>query len=358
MQAQFEVQIVSSVTAVDRASWDRLAGTRPFASYDWYQFGEQVLVGDEPVYIILNYDGKPVARATFWFTRQEPVPAGSKLVRRVLEGALRRWPLFVCRSPISNANGLILPDSPLRDAAVRIITGTALRLGRERKASFVVFDYLTREHEDITWPNSFMTMDGLDPGTYLELEWPDFDSYVAAQKKSMRKDYRRHMNRAADLGIHIHFQDSPPPVDDALPLIRAVEAHHGSSPNPQAQRVFELKVTVPATWITATIGERMVGCGLLLGDGPNRFLTALGLDYEVRYVYFQLVYAAIDRAISEGTRRLRGGSGAYETKQRLGFKIEGDNHLVFTVKNPALRWLAQRVISQSPPVTTENEEPA
>ena len=355
--AAFDIQYAASVQEIDPAAWDHLAAGRPFASHRWYWFGETVLSGDSPVYVILSYHGEPVARATFWLTSQEPLPVASGLMRSVLYAAIRRWPLFLCRSPFASTTGLILPDSPLRDPALNTLTAITRDLSRQHRVSFTVFDYLDHEAKGLHWPNAFMRVDGLDPGTRLDITWADFESYVGDLRKSVRKDYRRHCNRAADLGIEITYHDHVDDVEIALALIQNVEQHHGSSPNPYARHMLENAGMVDGTWITATIEDRMVGCGLLLGDGSTRFLALLGLDYEVRYAYFQLVYAAIQRAIELGTTVLRGGGGAYDLKSRLGFEPERDNHLMFSVTNPMLRWLARRLAAgaQSTSILTEED---
>ena len=90
-------------------------------------------------------------------------------------------------------------------------------------------------------------------------------------------------------------------------------------------------------WLTARIDDRLLGCGLLLGDGNARVLALLGLDYSVQYVYFQLLYAAVRSVIEEGMPVLYGGGGAYDLKQRLGFELEHNNHTVFAGRG----WLLQ-----------------
>lgn len=352
----FDIQRAASVQECDPAAWDHLAAGRPFASHRWYRFCETVMAGDSPVYAILSRHGEPVARATFWLTSQEPLPVPSGLRRSILYAAIRRWPLFLCRSPFASASGLILPDAPLRDPALDALTGITRDLSRQHGVSFTVFDYLGRAADGLPWPDDFMRVDGLDPGTRLDITWPDFEGYVTGLRKSVRKDYRRHCNRAADLGIEIAYHDHVGDVETALALVRQVEQHHGSSPNPYARAMLENAGLVGGTWITATIDDRLVGCGLLLGDGATHILALLGLDYEVRYAYFQLVYAAIRRAIELGTAVLCGGSGAYDLKSRLGFQPERDSHLMFSATNPVLRRLARFLAdSQAASSTAEDD---
>jgi predicted N-acyltransferase len=205
------------------------------------------------------------------------------------------------------------------------------------------FDYLP-EGNPFNWPPDFSLLTVEGPDTRLQIEWPDFESYLHSLSKSARKDYHRHTNRAADLGIEIHYHSSVTRLEEALPLIRAVDEYHHTPPNPHARHILENAHLADSTWITAEIEGRLAGCGLLIGDQGTQILTLLGLDYSVQFVYFQLVYGAIRRAIETGVQDLRGGAGAYDLKQRLGFQLDNNNTIAFTAHNRALRWLTQRFI--------------
>lgn len=341
----FDLQVVHSVQEIGQAAWDALAGDRPFASYRWYRFGEAVLADDKPIYIILSLAGEPVARGTFWLKREQPVPVSSRAVRRLLRMVFSCWPLMVCKSPLASISGLLLPDDPdLRDAALGTIARVAQAQGKQHRASFVFFDYLdTREIGWPGWPSEFLSLEVPESETRLVITWSDFGGYLSSLSKSARKDYRRHCNRAADLGIDVHYQSAVDSVDQALVLIHTVERRHNSDPSPWTRRMLENIGMVDATWLVAEVEGRLVGCGLLLGDGGYRFLASLGLDYDVEYVYFQLMYEAIRGAIEAGARVLRGGSGAYEMKRRLGFDLESNNHVMYTASSRGIRWLAHRL---------------
>jgi predicted N-acyltransferase len=340
-----QVQIIQHVDEVGQQSWDQLGDGRPFASYRWYRFGETVLTDDVSEYLLVSHHGMPVARATLWLTRQEPLPISSRPVRMVVQMLLRQWPLLVCRAPLSSASGLVLPADPSqRDAVLLTITQTIQERMQKHRAAVGLVDYLEQPEANWPgWPRDFVPTVVSDPGTRLEIVWPDFDSYVRQLAKSVQKDYRRHRNRAAELGIVVTADHTPPPAPTALRLIREVERRHHSAPIPWNAAILSHADMIDGVWLKATIGDRLVGCGLLAGDGGIRFLSMLGLDYEVQYVYFQLFYAAIRRAIETGAQVLRGGSGAYETKQRLGFQLESNNYVTYTTNHRLLRWLARRL---------------
>ncbi len=302
---------------------------------------------DTPTYLIARHEGEPIARATLWLTRQEPLPIANPWGRRALDAIFRRWPLLICRSPFANRPGLTLPASDQRGPALRALAQAARDAARQHHAFAALFDYLHAETTaGLAWPDGYLTMEMAEPGTFLPLTWPDFDAYLASLGKSARKDYHRHTNHAADLEIVVRVEPHVTAADDALRLIRHVEAHHHTAPNPCARAMLEQIEMIEGTWLAAEIDGRLVGSGLLLPDRGAWTLALLGLDYEVQYTYFQLMYAAIRHVIELGGSVLRGGSGAYEFKQRLGFQVEAPSSIAYTITNRGMHHIAAWISSR------------
>lgn len=342
--SEFDIQIAHSVEEIGRAAWDHLADRRPFGSYRWYRFGETVRAADSPIYIVLSYRGEAVACGTFWLTRQEPLPISPPIVRKAIEALVRRWPLLMCRSPLADTCGLMLPGPPLREAALKTISQVALDQARSARASFVVFDYLSRSAStEPGWDESFASTSIANPGTSLAITWPDFDSYLSQLSYKTRKNYRRNCRAAQRLGVETRSYPSVQAMPEALALIRNVQGQHNEPFVPWTARMLENASMVDTAWLAAAIGERLVGCELLLGDGDEWLVTAPGLDYSVGCVYFMLGYADIRYAIEHGVRRLRWGSCSYDFKQRMGFQLKDNNAIVFAAGNRALRRLARHL---------------
>lgn len=338
---KFGIQIAERVSEIGAEKWNATASDYPFASYRWYEFGETVLDDANSLYILLTLDGEPVARATFWLLRHEPLPVPLKLVRSAMATAFRRWPLLMCRTPLTDISGLILPQDPeLRNAALRTFAEIARDWGREHGASFTVFDYLVDEEFTI---KDFPVIEISGPSTRFLNRWDSFDDYFKQLGSSARKDFNRHRNRAADIGLVVQAQNHVTNIDRAIELIRNVDRHHDTPPNPYLRRVLENVHMVDTTWLTAEIDGRMVGCGLLMGDGAARILTCLGLDYDVQYVYFQMVYNAVRCAIEEKVQLVRGGGGAYEFKHRLGFEPVNNTQIAVVSSNTTFVNLIRRL---------------
>jgi len=343
----FDLQFHSSVEEVGQEAWDRLSGDIPFASYRWYRFGEAVLQDDIPLYLILSSGGEPVARATFWLKRQETLPIASSVVRRLVATILRRWPLLVCRSPLSSTSGLVLPQPPMRDLALKTIIRQAWELAQQHRASLLLFDYLERQALDWpVWQDGFVGVPDLHPGTYLPISWPDFESYVSHLDKKRRYNIRRNYRLVADDGIQIKRYQTVTDVGRAMELHERVNARYRSPTDSWMRRAMEQAGMVDAVWLAAKKGNSLIGCELMLGDRGSWFVMCLGLDYDVQNVYFVLGYEDIRCAIERGARVLRWGTGTYDVKRRLGFMTESNSNLVFGSRLPVLQWLGRWIVAR------------
>lgn len=324
----FSVQVSHRLADFTPQEWDALSAGRPFQGYRWYRYGEQVMSDCQPTYIVLRLGGEPAARATLWRVKNEPLPLPPGKIRDFVQALFRRWPLLICRSPLSNSSGLVLPEPPLRAPALSVLANLAREQLRQQGGSFLLFDYLTEAESGLAgWPGDFLSFDISDPGTILYNRWESFDEYLASGNKKDRQHYKRALREARQLGIEITQMLTVENLHDALELIRQVEARHGSPPNPWARAMLEHLAMVNGIFLQAKIADRLVGCGLLLEDEQTQLTAALGLAKDVPFVYFQLLYASLQLALEHRVKALRWGSGAYQVKQQLGFDLER-NHFV------------------------------
>ncbi len=291
----------------------------------------------QPLYIVVSSHGKTIGRATFWRIGDEPLPL-SVWIRVPAQAMMRRWPLLICRSPLSSSSGLILPEPPLRQPALETIMHVVQAEARRLSASAILFDYLETRHTAWPdWPASVTFATVSDPGTYLPIAWEHFEDYLAGRNKKERQHYKRSVREAERLGSVLVVNRTGDRLDEAETLIRNVERKFRSAFNPWARSMIAHLEQAHGIWLTASIDERMVGCGLLLQDHGHMLATCLGLDGDVPYIYFQLAYSSLRQAMAGGTTQLRFGSNAYDFKRRLGFSMEDNNHTGFQICNPLLQ---------------------
>jgi predicted N-acyltransferase len=345
---RFDIQIAHSVEDVGQQAWDQLSAGQPFTSYRWYRFGERAMAYAEPLYVILSHAGQPVARATFWLTRDEQIPIEWRVVRHAVEAVLRRWPLLICQAPLTSAastSGLVLPKPPLRSTALKVITEVALDLAQHHQASFCVFGYLEETEARLgSWPTKFGRTLLWGSGTRMHIRWRDFEEYLAHLNKKRRYNIRRTLRLAADQGLEVKRYQKVDDVDAAMRLHQKVNRRHNGCTEPWMQAAMEHSHMVDCAWLAAEQNGRLVGCELMLGDQDVWLVTGLGLEEDVQNAYFALGYADIEHAIQTQARMLRWGSLAYPVKQRLGFELESNDWVVFGSNGALLqhvgRWVA------------------
>lgn len=346
----FDIQIAHTVRDVGQEAWNCLDQGQPFTSYRWYCFGERAMEYAQPVYIILSRFGEPVARATFWLTGQEMIPIKAGLVRQVLEAMLRRWPLLICQAPLTSAastSGLVLPEPPLRDEALEVITEVALDLARQRQASFCVFGYLEEGEARLgSWPAEFGRTLLWGSGTRMHIGWEDFDGYLAHLNKKRRYNIRRTRRLAAEQGLEVRYWPQVTDIEAAMRLHQSVNRRHNGRAEPWMRAAMEHCTMVDCVWLTVEQKGELVGCELMLGDQSAWLVTGLGLKEGVQNAYFALGYADIEQAIQRRARMLRWGSLAYPAKQRLGFELESNDWLVFGSEVALLQRIGQWVASR------------
>jgi len=335
----FDIRIVHSVDEISPEAWGALSAGRHFQSQRWYRFGEAVMAGSTPSYVILLLDGQPVACAALWLVRDEPLPLKPAPLRSLVQAYLRRRPLMVCRSPLSGMPGLILPPPPLREAATRALVTAAREQARLAGASFLVFDFIAPELRDLA--GCGLTAGEVSgPGTRMEIGWHSFEAFLAGLNKNSRKHYGRTLRKAGELGITITRQRGVDRIPEALVLIRNMERRFGSAPSPWMAGMLEHLKMVEGTWLAAEMDGKLVGCELVLQDNGAQVVTALGLADDVPYAYFALGYEDIQLAIESGSRALYWGSGAYDVKERLGFGLYPNNLVAFAGFGAAPRLIA------------------
>ncbi|MCQ3938245.1 MAG: hypothetical protein DPW18_14530 [Chloroflexi bacterium] len=339
-ETRVSIKVTRSIDDINPADWDALSNDMPFQSHAWYRFGEKVMDDCEPVYVLAYRGNRLAGRASFWVIRSEPIPQYAGRWRAILKMVFSRYPLLICRSPLSNTSGVVIPSGEQeRGEVLSKMIAAAFEMGRRRKCSLLLLDYLGKDPV-FTRSLALSVMEVSNPGMSMKNRWDSFDGYLAGGGKKDRQHYKRTLREAEKLNIKLAHSGCVENVDEVLPLIRSVERQHGAPANPWIRSMLLNMQMVNGVFLTAVKDGKTVGCGLLLEDNNAQMAAALGLDSQVPYVYLMLVYEGIKTALERKNRLMRWGSGAYDVKRRLGFEPEDNALLAFAPVHPALRKLA------------------
>ncbi len=322
-----ETHITNNIEEIGEVAWNALSAGQPFQSYNWYRFGEKVMADAKPTYVILSENGQAIARASFWRIDNEPITAGP--APGLMEAFFKRWPLLICRSPLSYMSGLILPDSSRTDVLDKTVR-IGRRLRRQERCSLLLLDGLDPATARAV-PRSLTYSFGM-PGTIIDISGlENFDQYLTSRSYSVRKDLRRHLRKVEECEIIVTRHQTVPDLldlDEAVRLYHTLEARKGPEStgcNPWVRAMLQNLEMTNGTWLAARAGGRLVGWAATFEDRGVQFGTAMGLDDNVPYAYFALLFEALRLGLEHGLHSLYWGPGSYPFKKRLGFRtIEND----------------------------------
>lgn len=338
--SELEIKTYSSIQEIKPETWDQIASGRGFQSHRWYAFGERAMSDCPPTYLIA-WDGEtPIAGMALFKVKNEPLPL-PKIARGFISSILKRRPLLVCRSPLADSSGLLLSGGPLLPDALIALTNAAHNELKRQRASFLLFDFLPKcDLGWSAWHPGFSPITVSDPGTSMVLAHENFEAYLAADKRT-RNDYHHTFRKAEENRLHLTRHTHVDDIETALALIHHVARKHNSPPNPWTRGLLTNLSMIDGTWFEVHQGKKLVGSIVTMRDNKTQIATALGLEPDIPFVYFMLIYASIKEAFDQRVKQFRLGSGAYEVKRRLGFQVEDTNHAMAAASGAMARGLVR-----------------
>jgi hypothetical protein len=92
--SNLSVKTASRIHEIDAELWNQLSDGKPFQSYGWYVFGEQVMSDCQPIYLLAYKGDTLIARVSLWLMQNEPVPKMLGRMRKPAIAIFKRWPLL------------------------------------------------------------------------------------------------------------------------------------------------------------------------------------------------------------------------------------------------------------------------
>jgi predicted N-acyltransferase len=255
--------------------------------------------------------------------------------------------VLICQSPLRNYSGLLLPQGHELEA-VRALSQELYRHAESSRASFVVVGYLGDAHCKVVGQIPGLATVKMSPGTLLTLNCSSFEEYIKnLDSPLMRRNVRRTLREAQRNGVELmgahEFAQYTPRLHE---LAKNVLAHHKNyQPYMFGEdffRLVEQECSDHSVVILAWIRGEIVGSALIFHDQGVMTWFLLGLDYRFDDVYFCLIYETIRYAIEHGITTIRGGTGAYDFKHRLGFQ-DTPTCAAFASPSPLLRSLGSKM---------------
>ena len=369
-------RVFGSAAEIDRAAWDAVwcaCGRPTFLDLRFVAAVEAALGASCRFWYVLVHDdgGRPVACAGLTAMTVPLAEVGDPRLTWIVD----HGPRFLARLLSPNLLFCSLPGSPA-DRSLAIARGAdgaavlaeldrlTVRLAAEAGADAVVFKEFAPA--DLAW------MDPLERRGYRRLEVPpmhlidprfdDFEQFCAALRKKYRRSVKRSTYKLAGSGI------VPTVLTDPADMLRLY--------TPQAHELYcevvrrsDVKVEMlPIAYfheiaarlegkveLVALIRDgRLLSFAWCLCDHEVYHMMYGGFDYELNHeydLYFNLVYANLDRAFRKRVSTIHVGQMATDFKSRLGCRSEpryvyakGTGFLMTQL----IRWGANLLVARKP----------
>ena len=346
--ARLTIQTLSSLDEVDQGAWDALSPQDPLASHGWLRVIEDELSEEVEVLYLLGWENRELVaglpcyccyRRTrlmdpdqLMYGRFRRLPELMRLsfVPTMVVGPYRSYGPKILLSPTLDA----VAQRRVRDELLQTAEGVA----RARGLSVQMPKISAQDSETLGLVDARRYHRTRDfPIAYLDVEWDDFDGYLAHIRTfspKMRRNIKEEMNRFRRAGVRVEELHEPGAHRDAL--LRITQDHY--------QRLNRVTFPFSDSFLVrlkerlghevaiygAFLKARLIGFVLKLERGRTAYLPMTGID-RLRTgneaTYFNLCYyLPIRDAIDRGLDRLYYGSMLHSTKVRRGCRMLGLHH--------------------------------
>lgn len=361
MAHMLSVEILDSITKVDRSEWDQLIDEDVLASHGWLKTVEESFVPNvRPQYLLIRDAGRLIAStachssepADRIFTPDDLLYGRFKTLAARFRLSL--LPALVCGFPSGIGRDLLVSRSAsatVRTLAIGKLLDSLEDIASEEGVSLFFWNVFDNEFEVLTQlKQRGFNKTRFFPACYLDVTWTSFDEYISHLKgfSRMPKNIRREikMNRKAGISIE-RIQDVTPHQAELHDLANKHWFRYNQMPFPYRPDFFtraQENLGPDVVVYGAFKASALIGFMLLLKGAHTGHVLEIGIDQNVsrrEATYFNLgYYAPIRDTIGTRIKRLYFGSGLAELKIRRGCKRR-DTHLLYRansrVRNRMLR---------------------
>ncbi len=172
-----------------------------------------------------------------------------------------------------------------------------------------------------------LVAEGYDTGllactNFLDVEWPDFDGYLASRPSAKRRNIRRGIEDSERLGLRC--ETGVRDVPEIAQMVLRTARHHQSPvffDRQYLERIFDELAGLIETFRLTVAGRTVLTC-VALADGTELLPWCIGFEYESlgQYGHYNYLYAELIRYAAERRyRRINLGRGTYYIKRKYGY---------------------------------------
>jgi predicted N-acyltransferase len=346
------VRTHASIAEIGRERWDALF-PNALEGYDYLHAVEKAgLAGFRFFYVVVERRGRPVCAAPGFFTDYALDTTLTGAARDLVAGVRKLAPRLLtlklaCLGSPCTETALIGFDTA-RGPSGRGLLASALMDGFEEAARAESCGLLAIKDAPVVegspWatvlqPMGYRPVAGL-PVAWLNIDFPDIETYLARLSAGTRKDMRRKLKVGSQVRVELRH-DLAGVLDPVLALYRQTRA--------RAEMQFEELTPNYFTGILRQMGDRAL-CALYFADDQLLAANLLLRDQETLLdkffcmdaergrafnLYFLSWFTNLSYCLNHGLKRYQSGQAAYRNKLRLGSGLTR-TQMYFRHRNPVL----------------------
>jgi predicted N-acyltransferase len=328
----------ATLDRVDPAAWDALAGGNVYLSHAWLR-GFADAAAEEALAVVEDEGGRLVGGVPLSVLpgpNENPRYDAFELCGAPPDDRSRWLPQLVAGGRSGYAGALLRSDTQAAALLVAAIAAHAADCGS------ACAPYLTRDDAELVAAGLGRANAVVFGGARarLEVEWPDFDGYVASLPASRRSIVRRDLRAFEKGGLSIRTEGLAGRVGELAPLLSNVRRRHGVWGESVAACERYLGACAAPGLVERSVvflceeGGRTIAFALAYHFGDTLTMRCVGFDYDRcgdRGEYFNvLFYAPIAHAAAAGLAALDLGVEALDAKLLRGCAA----HPIWTVLAP------------------------
>jgi Acetyltransferase (GNAT) domain len=339
----YSYRIFDSIEHVDLTEWQRIQVSSDGAIFTDPRFIAAVEASMNKVekfwYIIIyDEDGTPVA-CTSASTMTVDItdladPGFARIIRHtpLLSSRLRHWKLLIAGLPVGTGHNTLALTQ--RSASVRVLPvldKVICDLATETRADAIA--YKEFGERDLTWTAPLLDLGyyriPTPPMHFFKPVFENFSQYCAALKSHYRQQINRSRRKLTDGGLDIvTLNDSEEILCAYTPEVHALYRQMASRATIKLEVLpieflhqLTLRLNGQVELLAIRKEGRIVAFGWNIHSQTSYYAMYGGLDYDLNRefdLYFNLVYAMLERALTRRVSTIEVGLGADAFKTKVG----------------------------------------
>jgi predicted N-acyltransferase len=356
----YTCRVFNSVADIDRAAWEQVCSASGAPVFMDLRFAAAVEVSMQPgcrfwYLIVDDDDGRPIGCAGLHTMTIDLTDFADPRLAKIIKwmpgmSKFRRLKALFCSLPGTPGDrSIALTPAAKSEQVLALVDGVLDKLAAQNRIDAVMYKEFTPA--ELEWMNPLLDLGYrtivIPPMHLLPPSFANFAQYRAALRSSYRKQVNRSMRKLTNAGIEAKVLND---ADEILrlytPDVHAMYCEMVAKSDVKLE-VFPIEYYQQLTKqlagqieLIALVKEsRLIAFGWCLYDKSTYHMMYAGLDYSLNRefdLYFNLMYAAFDRALHKRVQRIHVGQTATIFKARMG--CESEPRYVFAKGRGALMW--------------------